>query len=177
MTMNDHSEYALQAMYSPAAQYAVGAQTEYLRDEETWIHSATYNRLLHRWNMPGSQANLFLLSGLGVADDHDDVGAAAFAGIEADWEDRRYYVLYQNRVIGSDVVEESFSQKARVGIAPYIGGYDDVHTWLMLQVDHHPEADDEIVVTPFVRMFNTTVLGELGVSDQGDVLFNFTYQM
>lgn len=177
MSMNDHSEYSLMAIYSPTAQYSVGGRSEYLRDEDAWLHSATYNRLLYRANMPDAQANVFLLTGIGAAENHGDTDPAAYAGIEADWENRRFYVLYENRVIGSEALEESFSQKARFGVAPYIGDYDEIHTWLMIQIDHHPQQSDKIVITPFVRMFNTIVLGELGVSDEGDAMFNLTYQM
>ena len=64
-------------------------------------------------------------------------------------------------------------QSARVGIAPYIGDYGDLHTWLMLQVDHVPESDEQITVTPLVRLFKDVHLLEAGMSNQGDVLFNY----
>ena len=177
MTNNDFNENSAQVMYSPTARDAFGVETIYFNDENTWLHALTYNRLLQRWNMPDAQANLFLMTGVGATRGHGETDGAAFAGIEADWENRRFYTLYQNRVIGSGGLHENFSQKLRVGVAPYIGNYDDVHTWLMVQVDHFPDRRDDITVTPFVRMFTNSVLGELGVSDKGDVLFNLTYQM
>ena len=60
-----------------------------------------------------------------------------------------------------------------MGVAPYIGDYGDTHTWLMLQVDHNPSQDDDITFTPLIRVFKGEYLAEAGVSDQGDVLFNW----
>ena len=43
----------------------------------------------------------------------------------------------------------------------------------MLQVDHNPSQKDEITFTPLVRLFKGEYLAEAGVSDKGDVLFNW----
>ncbi len=176
MTMNDHTAYSNMLSYSPTAWDAFGIRTDYMREDEDWMHTATYNRLLKRWNAPDSQGNLFLLTGLGAAQHGDDTDAAATAGLEADWETRRIYFSYENRYIYAGDAERSYSHKARAGIAPYIGGYDDVHSWLMVQIDHHPSERDNVVVTPFVRLFTQQLLGEAGVSNKGDVMFNLTVQ-
>lgn len=176
MQMNDHMENSLMASYSPTAKDAVGVRTDYMREDEHWLHTVTYNRLLKRWNAEHSQGNLFLQSGAGFAEDHGDKDAAATAGIEADWETRRIYFSYENRFIYAGDIEQSFSHKARAGFAPYAGSYDDLHTWLMVQVDHHPQERDNVVITPFVRLFNTDALAELGISNKRDILFNLTLQ-
>ncbi len=170
------SESAAMASYSPTARDALGVSSLYLRDDEDWIHTATYNRLLARWNKADSQANLFLLSGLGVAEHAGDTNLAGVIGMEADWETRRLYVSYENRYIYAGDIEQSYSHKARVGVAPYVGGYDDIHSWLMLQVDHQPDMGEEWVVTPLIRLFNQEVLGEFGISHKGDVMVNVTWQ-
>jgi hypothetical protein len=117
-----------------------------------------------------------LQTGIGAAQHGDDVDPAATLGFEADWETRRIYFSYENRYIYAGDVERSFSHKARAGIAPYIGGYDAMHTWLMLQIDHHPGERDNVVATPFLRLFTQEVMGELGISHKGDVMFNATLQ-
>ena len=43
----------------------------------------------------------------------------------------------------------------------------------MLQVEHMPKRDEEVVVTPLVRLFKGTTLVELGVSDEGEALANW----
>ncbi len=176
MTMNDHAERSNMLSYSPSAWYAVGVRSDYMIEDKNWVHTATYNRLLKRWNASDSQGNIFLQTGLGVAQHADEIDPAAALGIEADWETRRIYFAYENRYLYAGDINKSYTHKARVGVAPYVGNYDDIHTWLMVQVDHHPEEEDNIVVTPFVRLFTQEVLGELGISNKGDVMFNATLQ-
>lgn len=176
MQMNDHSKHSVMASYSPTAQYAVGLRSEYMREDEDWVHTATYNRLLKRWNGADSQGNLFLQTGLGVAEHRGEIDPAASLGLEADWETRRIYFSYENRYLYAGDVEQSFSHKARAGFAPYVGDYDDIHTWLMVQIDHHPTERDNVMVTPFVRLFTQEVLGEIGISNKKDVMFNVTFQ-
>lgn len=176
MGMNDGMENSLSLSYSPTARDAIGLRSDYLRDDDAWMHTVNYNRLLKRWNQPASQSNIYALSGVGVATRGNEQSAVGWVGMEADWEDRRYYVSYENRFIGASAVDEFFMQKARVGIAPYIADYDGVHTWLMLQVDHRPSNQNQIVVTPLVRVFTSEVLGEIGISNKRDVMFNLTTQ-
>ena len=69
---------------------------------------------------------------------------------------------------------DQFQQKARLGIAPYIGDYGDLHTWLMLEASHQPDySGDTFIVTPLVRLFKGTTLVELGYSSDHRLLFNW----
>lgn len=173
MLQNNGDMNSLHLHYSPTARYSLGYKAEYWREGDYSIHALQMNNLLKRWNHPDSQANLYLKSGVGVAVDGDDTQEAAFTGVAADWEDRRYFVSYENRYTHAGDIDDFYMQSARVGIAPYIGEYGDVHTWLMLQVDHEPEGQDHVTVTPLVRLFKDTHLIEAGMSNQGDVLFNW----
>ena len=177
MQRNDKNAHSLQVHYSPTARYSIGYRTEYWRGEEWQFHGAQLNYLVKRHNAATSQANFYLKGGLGVA--YDDLGVpdgeaqpAAFADIALDWETRRYFTSYENRVYYAEDIAKFFRQKARVGIAPYIGDYGDIHTWLMLQVDHITGERDNILFTPFVRFFKNEYLAEVGISDKGGILFN-----
>ncbi len=179
MQMNDGNMHSLEVDYSPTANYSVGYVAEYWRENDWQLHAVSLNNLIKRWNLPGSQANLYLKSAAGVA--YSDFGAfdgktepAAFTGISADWEDRQFFTMYENHLVYAGDINKSFMQKARVGIVPYIGDYGDLHTWLMLQVEHNPEKADHFTVTPLVRLFKGETLVEAGVSEDGDLLFNFT---
>lgn len=176
MQMNDSMENSASFSYSPTAKDAFGIRSDYMRDDETWLNTLTYNRLIQRWNNPGSQVNIFFMTGAGLGDDHGDLSPAGFVGAEADWESRRYYVSYETRFIGSSENTQYFDQKGRIGVAPYIGGYDAIHTWLMLQVQNNPSADDKFIVTPLVRLFNTEFLTEVGYSSNKTMLLNATWQ-
>lgn len=178
MQLNDGSSHSLHVHYSPTARYSIGYKAEYWRESEWQFHGAQFNYLAKRWNAPASQANVYIKSGLGAA--YSDAGRfdgevnpAGFIGLAFDWEDRRYFTSYENRYTHAGNIDTFYMQKARVGIAPYIGDYGDLHTWLMLEVDHNPTRRDNVLVTPLVRFFKGEYLTEAGVSHKGDVLFNF----
>ena len=179
MQKNERRAHSLHVHYSPTARYSIGYRAEYWRGEDWQFHGAQLNYLVKRRNAPYSQANFYLKGGLGTA--YDDLGIpesrpkpAAFADIALDWETRRYFTSYENRVYYSEDITKFFRQKARVGIAPYIGNYGDLHTWLMLQVNHITGHRDNVSFTPFVRFFKNQYLAEVGVSDRGKILFNLT---
>lgn len=177
MQKNEENTHSLHVHYSPTARYSIGYRTEYSRDGDQQFHGAQLNYLVKRHNAPGSQANFYLKGGLGVA--YDNLGLpdgkaqpAAFTDIALDWENRRYFTSYENRSYYARDIDKFFRQKARVGVAPYLGDYGDIHTWLMLQVNHNPGKRDKITFTPFVRFFKSEYLGEIGISNKGKVLFN-----
>lgn len=180
-TFNDGDRHIFNAHYSPTAFYAIGYNAEYWREDKFQIHALHMNNLLKRWNGEGSQANFYLQTGVGAAySDEDEFDShtefVAFAGISTDWETRRYFVSYQNRYVDAGNIADSFSQRFKIGIAPYLAEYGSLHTWLMLEARHAPEADDQLVLTPIVRLFSGPNLLETGLSDDGDVQFNFVHR-
>lgn len=174
MTMNDGEVHGFMAHYTPAPTYSLGYGLEYWRGGEFTLNTLMLNVLLKRWNEPASQANLYLKSGLGIALQDGDTEPGGFAGMAADWEDRRFFVSYENRYTEAGGIDDFFMQSARVGVAPYIGDYGDLHTWLMLEGTHNPEGEDNFTLTPLVRLFKGDHLAEAGISNRGDVLFNWT---
>ena len=178
MQMNDKGSNALQLHYSPTARYSIGYRGEYFRDSTWQFHGAQVNYLVNRWNNVGSQANLYLKSSIGLAyrEHHaSDYQAkpAGTLGIAWDWETRRYFTSYENRYVNAGDANRFYQQSARIGIAPYIGDYGDIHTWLMLQVDHEPSQDESISITPLVRLFKGETLVEAGISTRKEALLNW----
>lgn len=178
MLMNNGHSNSAHVHYSPTAKTSIGVRSEYWREDDFYFNGVQMNNLIKRWNEKHSQANFYLKSGIGVAysdrDDFDgETDASGFTGIAADWENRRYFVSYENRYIEAGDIHDGFHQSSRVGIAPYIGNYGDLHTWLMLQVDHVPESDEPVTVTPLVRFFKDVHMMEAGLSNEGNVLFNY----
>jgi len=179
MTMNDGERNMLHFNHTFTPSLSLGYSAEYWREDKFQLHALQMNNLLKRWNNPGSQANLYLQSGIGAAYSDkrpfdNDWRPAAFTGFAADWENRRFYTSYENRFTWADDIHDSFTQQARVGVAPYIGNYGDLHTWFILQVNHTPEAADNVTVSPIVRLFKGDHLAEAGISNRGDVTFNWT---
>ena len=181
MLMNDGDKNSAHVHYSPTAKTSVGYKFEYWRDKEFTLNAVQMNNLLKRWNEKHSQANLYLKSGLGIAysdagDFDGETSAAGFTGIAADWENRRFFTSYENRYTEAGEIDDFYQQSARVGWAPYEGDYGDLHTWLMLQVEHMPEADNNFTVTPLVRLFKDVHLLEAGMNNRGEVLFNYVFR-
>jgi len=177
MQRNNSESHSLHIHYSPSIRYSIGYKGEYWRDNKSQFHGVQFNVLAKRWNAPAAQANIYLKTGIGrvFSDQHalDNTHQnAAFTGIALDWENRRYFTAYENRGYYAGHIDKFFSQKIRLGIAPYIGDYGDLHTWLMLQVEHNPKHDDPITITPLVRLFKGVVLAELGIDENRKALLN-----
>ena len=173
MQQNNHGVNRLHAHYSPSAWWSVGLANEFYRGDEFSIHMMQVNHLVKRRNTRDSQANLYLKGGIGIAENDSHTRPALWAGVAGDWETQRYFVSYENRFTQANDIDTSARHAARVGIAPYIGNYGDLHTWLMLQVEVEPNAKDNIVVTPLVRMFKGPLLTEFGVTNNGDAMVNW----
>ena len=165
--------------YSPSRHYAIGLRSEYRRAPEYVLTSVQLNNLLKRWNNKSSQANVYLKSGIGVADRNssqfsDHTEAAFFTGLAFDWETRQHFFSYENRFVEAGDLGDFYVQRSRIGFAPYIADYGALHTWLMLEVEHEPEDEDTFTVTPIIRFFKDVHLVELGLSNHNDALFNWT---
>lgn len=177
MQENDETGHTLSLDYTFSPRYAVGlyAKEQSGGKEYTTVGPAL-NSLLKRWNLPDGQANIFNSSGAGVTHYRGANVAAAWTDILADYETRRVFASYEFNLMHSAGVETSAWQRSRLGVAPYRANYDDLSTWLMVQVDHHPTKDRSVVVTPLVRLFYHTTLAEFGVSNDKTVLFNIYQQ-
>ncbi len=177
MQKNDETGHTLSVDYTFDPHYAIGLYAKHESGSKAFdMAGPQLNTLLKRWNLPDGQGNIFNMTGVGMA--HDDSGnrAAAWTGFLADYETRRIFISYEPRFTYAGDIDKSFWERARVGVAPYLANYDDLNTWLMVQVDHHPTKDDNIVVTPLVRMFYKTTLVEAGYSSNHRVMFNWTLQ-
>ena len=171
MQMNNGDGSSVHVHYSPTASDSIGFYAERNWAEDVQFTGLQYNRLLKRWNGPASQANAYLKLGAGEAEPFGDESGelSGFAGLAADWETRRWFASYEARATdyaGNSSVRHS----GRIGVAPYIGDFGDLHTWLMLQVDNHPEADEPTTTTPLVRFFKGVQMVELGYTLESEEL-------
>ena len=177
MQENDETGNTLSLDYTLTPNYAIGI---YAKQENTGKEFKTIgpqlNTLIKRWNLPDGQGNIFNMSGAGISHYHGDNIFAAWTAILADYETRRIFTSYEIRLMYADHLENSAWQRARIGFAPYLANYEDLNTWLMLQIDHHPAKDDSLVVTPLVRFFYKTTLVEAGYSSNNHVMFNWVLQ-
>ncbi len=169
MQMNNGDYSSLHLHYSPTFQDSIGLYSERNWGNDWHFTGVQYNRLVKRWNETGSQANLYLNLGAGQADPFGPEGPelAGFIGVSADWETRRWFTSWSARAYDTGF-DRTVRQSARLGIAPYIGDYGDLHTWLMLQVENQPDSETPTTVTPLVRFFYDVQLLELGYTPETD---------
>ena len=178
---SDRQSSAVLVHYTPAHQWSVGPRIEVNRDDDFALYSVQPTWLAKRWFGADYQGNLYFFGGAGVAsgtnDNPLDDRIAGYGGVMADWETRSLFASYRARYLGASHFGEQFMQAARVGFAPYEGDTGDLHTWLMLEIDHRPSDPDSITATPLVRLFKGPLLVEAGYNlTVNQPLFNFTYR-
>ena len=175
MQMHSGENTSVHLHYSPDARHSVGFRGFHIRDINAFAGAVQVNLLLKRVNKPESQANLYFKWAAGAAWDDDDVFPTGFAGLAADWETRRLFVRYENRARSVGGRKNAFTQSARAGVAPYLADSGSIHTWLMIEVSHHPQSNfgDDFEITPLARFFKGSSLLEAGFSFNGKLTLNF----
>jgi len=183
MQMNNGDENMLHVNYTFNPKASAGIFSVYDKDEKYLANSVILNNRLYRYNGDRSQINLYLENAVGQEHSYQkgkkgEDGFYAMNGISADAEDRRFYGAYEAHYThnDADIAKNYFEQKVRAGVAPYIGNSGDLHSWLILELDHKPSKDDNFRLTPFVRFFKGDVLTEIGANEDGDVMFNWIYR-
>jgi len=133
------------------------------------------NLLARRWNRPESQTNLYLLAGYGAANSSltDRVNAAGRVGLQFDSETRRLYTLfkYERLTISQGVEIDSFV--LRGGLAPFLGNFDELNIWFIIETKYAEEFSKQPSITPMLRFYLKNVLWEVGSSLKGDSYFSF----
>ena len=167
--------------YTPSPAWSVGLRNEWMRDSDYLLTAIQPTYLLKRWFGRDYQANVYLHGGLGVATatSGNPLGSTTggFAGVMADWETRRLFAGYNARYLDAGHFGDSAMQVFRFGWAPYEGDTNDLHTWLMLEVDHRSGLEDSVSVTPLLRFFKGPILLELGFNlVDPSPLINFTFR-
>lgn len=160
--------------YSPTARFALTARYLSLTDlreerDKREFYFPQANFLVKRWNGVGSQANIYLSGAWGIEKRKNTEFTAGLGAIEADWETRKHYLSAKYQVIGGGLEYA----RVRAGFAPYVGGYSDLHTWVILQAEHLPEYLGSTQITPVLRFFKNNILWEVGASLNGQWAFNF----
>ena len=178
---SDRQSTSVLAHYTPAHRWSVGPRAEINRDTDFALYTAHPTWLAKRWFGADYQGNVYLFGGLGISSgiNNNSLGndTAVYGGVMADWETRSLFTSYRARYLDAGHFGDQFMQAARVGFAPYEGDTGDLHTWLMLEIDHRPEEDDPVTATPLLRLFKGPLLLEAGYNlTVNQPLVNFTYR-
>lgn len=173
--MGDFSDNQL--LYSYSSKWAAGLNHWSFRKEHknTEFALVRLNHLLKRFNGPDSQANIYLLSGIGLVDsefEKRDTREAYFGGVELDWETRTLFAALKHYQFSSPGLMDLGMTQARVGFSPVERGFNELQTWFMLQGMYTPELNRTVSVIPLLRFFYHNVLWEMGSSTRGEWLLN-----
>ncbi len=179
MTWNQPYFNDTMAIYSFHRNAAIGAS--YMRmdmmDGEMKTTIPQLNILAKRWNELDSQANIYMIGGFGSYEFDDGSNSrtktTALAGLETDWESRKYYLSAKLTGLWPSIDENTYVQTYRAGISAYPAEFDEMSSWLILDVQHINRRERELTVTPVIRLFYRNVLTEVGASFTGDWMLNF----
>ena len=83
--------------------------------------------------------------------------------MHGDWETRRYFSSFS--VINKHTVSKDFSEyELQLGVAPYLGDYNELHTWVMIKTKKDTLIN-EWHSYPFLKLFKGDFLLELGTKN------------
>ena len=144
--------------YSPLYKYSLGL--EYINDRhfnDQYINLKT-TYLLGRKNTKSSQANLYLTGGVSTKSKNNH-----FYGVHGDWETRRLFMSFS--VINKDTEVKDYSENELIfGVAPYLGEYNDLHTWVMVKAKKDT-IKNNWETYPFMKFFKGDSLVEIGAKN------------
>ena len=186
MQMNKVDSHSLHLHYSPSARWSIGYKGEYWPKKKWLLQGTQINWLLKRWNQDHSQANIYIKLFGGGAFLQSQVKQkevlqkeiAGFLGWAADWETRRIYTAYESRIyfIGTNFIRSFyvFNHELRLGIAPYLGNYGDLHTFFILgmELTYDKLEKSGFLLIPMLRFFKGDYLVEFGITHKKNIIFN-----
>jgi hypothetical protein len=176
MAFNQADMLVWQLLYSFERQFSLGV--DFYRDTmegpERYFLIPRLSWLVKRWNGTDSQANVYVYGGVGAARKGNATQLAAEGAIEADYETRQIYVSGKASVVGAETFKTLAVYQLRAGFAPYLGDFEGLNSWLILQAQYLPNApQDTLRIGPLLRLFYKNVLWETGVTTRGMWNFNF----
>lgn len=137
-----------------------------------------YTRLLHRWNLPHAQANLWLVGGLGGLQARERSGTDSLwtaAGL-ADYETTRVYVGGGWELMRSGTLRHDTGY-ARAGFSFYEAEYEEIQPWFVLEAKRERfTAETKSTTTAMLRLIHKRYFVELGANRDGAVfnlMFNY----
>ena len=159
MAYSNNQKNSIYYHFSPTYKFSLGLE---MVEDKVFDNSYAYfrfTRLLNRKNTQNSQRNLYFRSGVSSKQ-----WASYFLGLQGDWETRRLFAGFNVNLIESGN-RDYFDQSYQVGIAPYLGEFGDLHTWIMVKTKRNSVAD-EWSTFPLVRLFKGDVMLELGYNGE-----------
>ena len=159
MSFSDNIKDSLYYHYSPSYKYSVGIENirdKYFNDNYSYVR---FTYLLNRKNTENSQRNLYLQSGISSKGFNE-----FFYGMHGDWETRRLFVGFGLKETKRKIHDYS-EQYYQIGVAPYLGDYGDLHTWIMIKAKEN-SLQNKWSTYPVLKFFKGNVLMEFGYGEK-----------
>ena len=159
MSFSDNIKDSLYYHYSPSYKYSVGIENirdKYFNDNYSYVR---FTYLLNRKNTENSQRNLYLQSGIS-----SEGFNKFFYGMHGDWETRRLFVGFGLKETKRKIHDYS-EQYYQIGVAPYLGDYGDLHTWIMIKAKDN-SLENKWSTYPVLKFFKGNVLMEFGYGEK-----------
>lgn len=136
----------------------------------------TYTRLLHRINGEHSQANFWLLGGVGrvTGNNFADGKTMLAPGVSADYETTRLYVSASVRLYRAPGINHDFAS-LRTGFSFYEVDYEETQPWLIVEARRMRGLSEKTEITPMLRLIHNRYFVEFGVNNMKQGRFNFMY--
>ena len=158
MAFSENMKNSIYYHYSPSYKYSIGIEVlkdKYFNDDYSY---ARFTYLINRKNTEKSQRNLYFQSGI------SSKGLSEyFYGVHGDWETRRLFIGFGLKETKKQI-QEFFEQYYQIGVAPYLGDYGDLHTWVMLKSKKN-SLTEKWSTYPVLKLFKGNSLIEIGYNN------------
>ena len=159
MHFNDSMKESIYYHYSPTYKFSIGLETMQNKVFSINETNIRFTYLLNRKNKKLSQRNLYFQSAISTKDNN------YVYGMHGDWETRRYFIGFDYKEV-KNIIDYT-DKHIQLGLAPYLGEYGDLHTWLMLKTKKN-SINNKQITYPVVKFFKGNVLLELGYDKKTD---------
>jgi len=156
--------------YSPTYKYSIGlerAKNKFYKSTENYFR---FTYLVNRKNTDISQRNLYFQSGV-LVDDADGF----FYGMHGDWETRRWFSGFGYKDTKNTFGQDYTDQYIQLGVAPYVGDYGDLHTWIMIKTKKNSLTNTQSTY-PELKFFKGPTLVKFGYSDKKEWDLHLMYR-
>ena len=169
MAFSDNIKNSIYYHYSPSYKYSIGIENirdKYFNEDYSY---ARFTYLINRKNTKSSQRNLYFQSGISSKGFNN-----YFYGMHGDWETRRLFVGFGLKKTEKKI-QDYLEQYYQIGVAPYLGDYGDLHTWVMLK-SKKTSVENKWSTYPVLKFFKGNILMEIGYHQKTNLDVHLMYR-
>ena len=170
MFKSDNVSNSVYLHYSPTYKYSIGIEkvkNKFYDNNKNYLR-LTY--LLNRKNTFTSQRNLYFQSGV-MPNNTENI----FYGVHGDWETRKLFIGFGIKDIQSKYGMDYKDEYLQLSFAPYVGDYNDLHTWIMLKTKKNT-LTNKASTYPELKFFKGNALMKFGYGANTNWDLHFMYR-